>query len=157
VRLVQKLTPDLHDLLRRGLLTAEAAAPLTSLEDDDTKRNYARLFVEGKITSGADMRAAIRAARNGTVPGGGFTVQEGGVKISVGLPGQDPAAAIPILRQLLKDLGAHGGNLNDFQDYLAKRVLAQKKAAIAAQKQAEAEAARAALAGPGGARGQSAN
>jgi ParB/RepB/Spo0J family partition protein len=143
VALTQKLPPDVQDLVRRGPLTAEAALPLTALTDDEAKRGFAKLFVEGKIVSGADMRSAIKAARLGAKPSAQeeFHLEEGGVRLAVLFPDGTLAAVEPVLRSLLKDLHEHGKKgLPHFKELLAKKATARRKAA-------ELEAAQSALAG----------
>jgi hypothetical protein len=64
----------------------------------------------------------VRAARNGTAAPASFTCVEGGVKISIVLPGGDLAAAEPALKVLVKDLHdyAHKG-LTHFKEYLVRK------------------------------------
>ncbi len=131
---VRKLPPAVHDLMRGGRLTGEAADVLVALPDDQAKLDGARLYAEGKVKSAAALRAALRAAGNGASPAAAasFTFQEkeNGVRVVVTLPGQDPAAAAPALRQLLKALRDHGNSgLGPFKEYLDKRGIALRKAA----------------------------
>ncbi len=131
---VRKLPTAIHDLMRSGRLTGYAADVLVSLPDDQAKLDGARLYSEGKVKSAAELRAALRAAANGasTAASGSFTFQEkeDGVRIAVTLSSQDPATAVPALRQLLKALRDHGGRgLGPFKDYLDKRGIALRKAA----------------------------
>jgi hypothetical protein len=147
---VQKLPPDLHDLIRRRLLSADAATPLTALADDEEKRRFARLYCEGKLKSAAELTAAIRGAKNGNAAAG-FTCEESGVRIAVTLPGKDLAAAEPALRVLLKDLREQSARgLEHFQQFLVKKAHTTKKAA-------ELEAAQIALAGHAGSNGTASN
>lgn len=146
VQLAQKLPADLHDLIRGGQLSPFAARHLIRLPDDDTKRRFARLYAEGKVKTAAELAAAIKQGDGMAAPAtAGFTAEEGGVRIAVSLgSGKGLAAVEAALRALLKDLRDHGNKgVAYFQDYLARKAVAAKKAA-------EAQAAHDALAGQGG-------
>jgi hypothetical protein len=58
---------------------------LPSLPDDAAKRQFAGLYRAGKIKTGDELAAAIRAAKNGQAAGGraSFACEEIGVKIAV--------------------------------------------------------------------------
>jgi ParB-like chromosome segregation protein Spo0J len=131
VAIVRKLPADIHALMRSGQLPKEAATLLTSLPDDESKRSYARQFIENHMTA-KELAAVLKAARNGTSAAapGSFTCEHDGVRIVVTLPGQDLASAEAALRMALKDLREHGSlGLARFKDFLSKKAHATKKAA----------------------------
>ncbi len=138
IALVRKLPEDLRAAIGPEL-PASVAQMLTPLPDDDAKRHFAGLYREGKVKSGDELAAAIRAARNGQAAGGmvGFTCEESGVKIAVswtsGVPGASPeqalAAAENALKVVLKDLREQGHRgLEKFKDFLIKKARAAKQA-----------------------------
>jgi ParB/RepB/Spo0J family partition protein len=133
VALVNKLPTDLHELIRSSQLPPAVARVLTGLKDDDTKRHFARLYVEGQVKSGAELAAAIKAARNGqaAAPAGSFICEEEGCKITVNLsPGGNLTAAETALRVVLEDLRKHGKRgLEHWKTFLAKKKAHAKKAA----------------------------
>ncbi len=147
VALVKKLPEDLRALIGQRL-PPSVAQLLTSLPNDEEKRRYARLYIEGKFKSGDELAAAIKAARNGKAAGGtaGFTCEESGVKIAVtwttgaagASPGQALAAAENALKIVLKDLREQGHRgLEKFKDFLSKKARAAKKAGELAAAQNE--------------------
>ncbi|HWG41143.1 MAG TPA: ParB/RepB/Spo0J family partition protein [Gemmataceae bacterium] len=139
---IRKLPEDLREIV--GLqLPPSVAQLLTSLPSDEEKRRFAGLYIEGKIKSGDELAAAIKAARNGQATGGtaGFTCEESGVKIAVtltsgGAEGQALGHVENALRILLKDLAVqkHRG-LTHWKTFLEKKAKAAKKAAEAAAAQ----------------------
>ncbi len=133
IALANNLTGDIHELIRSGKLPPAAARPLTGLKDDDTKRRFARMYVEGKVKTAAELAAAVKAAKNGKATGAtaNFTCEENGVRIAVTLPpGADLAAAAAALRIVLEDLRKHAkSGLNHWKTFLAKKKDHAKKAA----------------------------
>jgi ParB/RepB/Spo0J family partition protein len=122
--LVQKLPPDIRDLIGSGpgKLPPFAARPLVRLPDDDSKRRFAALYVDGKVKTAAELAAAIKNG-NCTASPGSFTCEEQGVRIAVTLPpGGNLAAAEAALRVAVKDLHdyAHKG-LTHFKEYLVRK------------------------------------
>src|SRR5262249_44865388 len=112
VALVQKLPPDIRDLIGSGpgKLPPFAARQLVRLPDAASKRRCAALYVEGTAKTAPELAAAIKN-RSGTAPAipAGFTCEQDGVKLTVTLPpGQDLATAAAALRTLLKDLKDQG-------------------------------------------------
>jgi ParB-like chromosome segregation protein Spo0J len=133
VALVNKLTPDLHPLLRSGQIPRSVARVLTGLHPDAQKQRYfAKLYTEGTVKTGQALASAIKAAKNGNGHADSvacFSCMENGVKIAVTLPGQDLTVAEPALRSLLKNLRDHGGKgVEHFQAWLDKRARALQAA-----------------------------
>ena len=147
VALVKKLPEDLRGLIGQRL-PPSVAQLLTALPNDEEKRRYASLYIEGKIKSGDELAAAIRAARNGQATGvtACFACQESGVKIAVtwttgaagASPGQALAAAENALKIVLKDIREQGHRgLEKFKDFLSKKARTAKKAGELAAAQNE--------------------
>jgi ParB/RepB/Spo0J family partition protein len=139
IALILKLPEDVREAIGPQL-PPSVAGLLTSLPDDDTKRHFAGLYREGKIKTGKELAAAIRAARNGQAAGGtaGFTVVEAGIRIactwnSGGADAQALTAVENALRVVLKDLGGqkHRGleHWKKFLEKKAKAVAAQNELA----------------------------
>jgi ParB/RepB/Spo0J family partition protein len=129
IQLARKLPPEVHALIREGRLPPSIAGRLLArLPSDDDKRRFAALCVAQKLTA-AQLAAAIKNG-SGKPAAAGFTWEEAGVKVAVTLAGGDLAAAEAVLKTLLADLKKHvaGGNEN-FRQFLAKKALANKKAA----------------------------
>jgi ParB family chromosome partitioning protein len=130
MQLAQQLPPDIHGLIRSGKLPPFAARPLVRLPDDESKRRFAALYVDGKVKTAAELAAAIRAGNNGTAAPASFTCVEGGVKISIVLPAGDLSLAEPALKVLVKDLHDHARKgLAHFREYLVRKA----KLAVAQQ------------------------
>jgi ParB/RepB/Spo0J family partition protein len=139
VALIRKLPEDLREAVGSEF-PSSVAEKLTSLPDDDAKRHFAALYREGKVKSGAELAAAIRAAKTGQAAGGlaGFSCEEQGVRISVTWTSgateanseQPPAAVEQALKTLLKDLREQGHRgLEPFKQFLNKKARTAKKAA----------------------------
>ena len=135
VALVKKLPADLHELIRGGQLPPAVARVLTGLKDDDAKRHFAALYCQREILTGSDLAAAIRHFKNGkgqaAAPGGSFSCDEEGCKITVNLPpGGTLATAETAFKIVLEDLRKHGKRgLHHWQAFLAKKKAHARKAA----------------------------
>jgi ParB/RepB/Spo0J family partition protein len=142
IKQVKEFPDDVRELIRRGLLPRGAARELFTLKTDDAKRHFARLYTEGKITSGKELAAAIKAAKNGhsSSTTSGFTCDEAGVRIAVSWTGAADAQALArvesSLRTVLKDLaGQKHRGLDHFKNFLDKKAKAARKAADLAEAQ----------------------
>ena len=133
--LVKKLPQDLRALIGPEL-PPSIAGLLTSLPDDDAKRHFAGLYREGKVRTGKELSAAIKAAKNGHVTSGtaGFSCEENGIKIacywSSDIPDPQALANVEnVLRILLKDLaGQKHRGLTHWKHFLEKKAKAARKA-----------------------------
>jgi len=161
IAMANKLPGDIHELIRSGKLPPTAARPLTGLKDDEAKRRFARMYVEGEVKTTAELAVAIKSAKNGQATGAtaGFTCEERGVKIAVTWTAatsevgsnQSLAPVENALKIVLKDLREQGHcGLEKFKDFLSKKVRAAKKAEELAAAQSEL-ARHASISGNGGA------
>jgi ParB/RepB/Spo0J family partition protein len=130
--LVRKLPQDLLQAVREGRLPPAVARVLTPLPDDEMKRQFARLYLDGQVKSGAELAAAIRDAKNGKAAGGqdSFHLEESAIRLTVQFPGGSLPAVEAVLKNLLKDLREHGHKgLAHFKELLAKKANTRRKAA----------------------------
>jgi ParB family chromosome partitioning protein len=136
VALIRKLPEDLRALVGPRL-PPSVAALLTTLADDEAKRKFAALYRDGTYRTAEQVAAAIKAARKGqaTDAPASFTAQAGGIAITVTLPPGELARVESVLRQLAKDVSAHGRSLTDLKDFLARKhkLEAARQAAQAAE------------------------
>lgn len=136
VALIRKLPEEVRALVGQKLPPTVAEKLTSNALSDEEKKRFTSLYIEGKIKSGDELAAAIRAAKNGQAAGGttGFTRDESGVKIAVTwCSGAADAQALAnvenALRLLVKDLAAqkHRG-LTHWKEFLEKKAKAARKA-----------------------------